>query len=160
MENCLGNDYHFSDLSEIPVSEDRPVRPFCNHHKDHSGIKTRMKILVVEDNILNLKLNCAILEKSLPDAVLLIARNGKECLKMFREERPDIILMDVRMPEMDGITATRKIREMNHSEVVIIGLSAEAREAWIHKGLSARMNEYLTKPLVDHALMAIVKKYF
>ncbi len=124
-----------------------------------SQINNTLKILIVEDNPLNLKLNRTILENIIPNAEVHIAENGLIGVEKYREILPDIILMDVRMPGMDGITATKKIREMKHSNVIILGISAEAREQWIKKGLDAGMNDYITKPFVDGELLSTLKKH-
>ncbi len=113
------------------------------------GIKLEdANILLVEDNIVNQK----IVNQSLKKIVKLIdiANNGKEALDKFGSSKYDIILMDVQMPIMDGITSTKKIREIEstttHTHTPIIAITANALSGDREECLAAGMNEYISKP--------------
>ena len=110
-----------------------------NNPVDQSALKT---VLVVEDEESNFELVRIVLQKRYN---LLRAHNGIEAVMMNEEEHPDLILMDVRMPEMDGLDATRIIKEVN-SRVPIIILSAFAFPENISKAKAAGCDEFMAKP--------------
>jgi two-component system cell cycle response regulator DivK len=112
-------------------------------------------ILVVEDTELNIDLITQLLED---DYNLLIAKDGAQGLAMAQQNNPDLILMDMSLPIMDGYAATRKIRETNKS-TPIIGLSAHAMSGHEQSAIEAGCNDYLTKPLNDELLLNKLKEY-
>lgn len=108
--------------------------------------KYPLKILLAEDNGINAKLTCLVLEKMgfVPD----LAKNGALAVSMFKENRYDLILMDIQMPVMDGIEATKAIIELGLEPApYIIGLSANAFEEDIASAKKIGMNDYVVKPL-------------
>lgn len=118
---------------------------------EKKDILSGLHILVAEDNELNLEIVTELLEMS--GAVCETARNGKEaveCIESACDDMYDLILMDVRMPVMDGYEATRLIRAMNNpkkSEIAIVALSANSFESDIVNSNKAGMNAHLSKPL-------------
>ena len=104
-----------------------------------------LKILLVEDKIVNQKV-MKLLLTSFGHSVEL-AENGAIAFETFQPGKYDVILMDIQMPVMDGITATRKLRETHESLPPIIGLSANAFEGDREKYINLGLDEYLTKPL-------------
>lgn len=110
-----------------------------NNPLDQSVLKT---VLVVEDEESNYELVRIVLQKRYN---LLRAHNGIEAVMMNEEEHPDLILMDVRMPEMDGLDATRIIKEVNNKVPIII-LSAFAFPENIRKAKAAGCDEFMAKP--------------
>jgi len=112
-------------------------------------------ILVVEDTELNIDLITQLLED---DYQLLFARDGSQGVEMAQQKKPDLILMDISLPVMDGYAATRKIRETNKS-TPIIGLSAHAMSGHEESAKEAGCNDYLTKPLNDELLFNMLTKY-
>ena len=112
-------------------------------------------ILVVEDTELNIDLITQLLED---DYHIIIARDGEQGIAMARENNPDLILMDISLPTMDGYEATRKIRE-THLSVPIIGLSAHAMAGHEQKAKESGCNDYLTKPIDDRLLFDMLKQY-
>ena len=89
---------------------------------------------------------------------LLRARNGIEAVTINEDEHPDLILMDIRMPEMDGLDATRIIKEVNH-EVPIIALSAYAFDENIREAKAAGCDEFMAKPFRVEDLIEICSRY-
>lgn len=89
---------------------------------------------------------------------LLWAKHGEEAVSMFKESHPDLILMDIKMPRMDGLEATHLIRTYS-SEVPIIALTAFAFESDREKALEAGCNDFLTKPISLNALEQVLDKY-
>ncbi len=112
-------------------------------------------ILIVEDVELNIDLMTQLLED---DYHLLVARDGAQGITMALENRPDLILMDVSLPVMDGLQATKRIRAAN-AVMPIIGLSAHAMQGDADRAKEAGCNEYLTKPVSDDLLFKTLDKY-
>jgi CheY-like chemotaxis protein len=112
----------------------------------------------VEDNLINQK----IVQLSLKEKVknLDIANNGKEALDKFDKSRYDIILMDIQMPVMDGILATKKIREIEastSSQTPIIAITANALSGDREKCLAVGMDDYIAKPFQVDVLLYKMK---
>jgi PAS domain S-box-containing protein len=118
------------------------------------------RILVAEDVPLNLLLIKAILSGIHPEINIITAKNGHEAVAMFEAERPDLILMDVQMPEMDGVSATRTIRrQWPDSPVPIIALTAGALREEETRCLEAGMNGFLTKPVDQDRLKQVLTSF-
>jgi CheY-like chemotaxis protein len=75
------------------------------------------------------------------------ATNGREALEALERESYDFVLMDVQMPELDGLDATRRLRQRNIKHLWIVGLSAHAFQSSRDEAMAAGMNDYLTKPV-------------
>lgn len=118
-----------------------------------------LDILVVEDDEVNKLVICKMIETKGHRAQ--VANNGEEALKMLENKLYDVILMDIQMPIMDGVTATRKIREneTSVSSIPIIALTSHALQGDREKYLSLGMNEYLSKPICMKKLYMILDKY-
>lgn len=115
------------------------------------------KILIVEDVDLNLDLLVQLLED---DYELVTARDGAEGVEIAAREIPDLILMDMSLPVMDGWEATRKIKDNpDLKKTPIIGLSAHAMSGDREKALEAGCDDYLTKPVDDLLLFALLDAY-
>jgi CheY-like chemotaxis protein len=112
-------------------------------------------ILIVEDTELNVDLMTQLLEE---DYHLVFATDGEQGVVLANEKNPDLILMDISLPVMDGYEATRKIRETMKS-VPIIGLSAHAMNGHVEKAKEAGCDDYLTKPINDELLFRMLEKY-
>ncbi|MFN8573773.1 MAG: response regulator [Gemmatimonadaceae bacterium] len=128
-------------------------------HKDSviPGRRPR-RILVAEDNDVNRHLATALLEKR--GFQVVTANNGREAVQAMREHTIDLILMDVQMPEMNGLEATAAIRAdevMTSRHIPIIALTAHAMKGDREQCLAAGMDEYLSKPINTAALMALIE---
>lgn len=123
-----------------------------------------MKILLVEDNDLNLEVAQYILEDV--GAEITVAKNGFEAVKFFEESEEnafDAVLMDVMMPVMDGLMATKRIRELKRKdarEVPIIAMTANVFNEDVMAAREAGMNEHIAKPLDFDKLIHTLAKYF
>lgn len=113
------------------------------------------RILVAEDTDSNFLLVSIILRK---DYTVLRACNGLEAIEQYKKEQPDLILMDMKMPEMDGLTAAREIRTLD-SSIPIIALTANAFDSDKQKAIDAGCNDYMAKPIVVGQLTEMIKKY-
>ncbi len=121
---------------------------------------SHLTILVAEDNEVNAYLAKLYLKNLLPDAVVLEAVNGKEAVEMYQSEHPDLVLMDVQMPVMDGLTATQKIRGLeNNIEVPIVALTSGSLPGEKEKCLDAGMTDFLAKPLLQQTLGDMLTKW-
>jgi len=112
-------------------------------------------ILIVEDIDLNIDLLSQILEE---DYNLLIAKDGEQGVALTEQNRPDLVLMDISLPVMDGYEATRNIRKTFQS-LPIIGLSAHAMQGDAGKAKAAGCTDYLTKPVDEYLLSKMLKEY-
>jgi two-component system sensor histidine kinase/response regulator len=102
---------------------------------------------VAEDNRVNQRLIQAILQKA--GIRVTIVGNGKEAIRALENEQFDAVLMDIQMPEMDGLEATKAIRSTRgqQNRIPIIAVTAHALDSEKERCLSAGMDDYLTKPL-------------
>jgi signal transduction histidine kinase/DNA-binding response OmpR family regulator len=116
------------------------------HHSPGSQIRENncLSILLAEDNLINQKVALSMLRRLGYDAD--VANNGLEALKALEEKRYDVVLMDVQMPEMDGLEATRQIRKRKIN-THILALTAHALEGDKEQCLIAGMNDYISKPI-------------
>ncbi len=111
-------------------------------------------ILIVDDIDLNLDLLTQILED---DYSILVARDGAQGVALVESEHPDLVLMDISLPVMDGYEATRRIRKA-FPGLPIIGLSAHAMQGDDEKARAAGCTEYLTKPVDEDLLFEALKR--
>lgn len=113
------------------------------------------KILVAEDNDSNYILMSYILKKHFD---FFRARNGQEAVDMAESEKPDLILMDIKMPVLDGLEATRQIKA-KMPDLPIIALTANAFDSDRHAAFEAGCNDFLSKPINAEKCVQIIKKH-
>jgi two-component system, sensor histidine kinase and response regulator len=123
-----------------------------NDHKDLTGIT----VLIVEDNMVNIFVARKFIEKW--SGNVEVADNGVKAVDRAREIKPDIILMDLQMPVMDGFQATAMIREFDPF-TPIIALTASATIETKSKTFEAGMNDYISKPFTPNELYGTIKKH-
>ncbi|MBY0431050.1 MAG: response regulator, partial [Rhodospirillales bacterium] len=118
-----------------------------------------MTVLLAEDNPVNRRVAMAMLEKHGHHVVT--AENGREAVEAMRRGRFDLVLMDMQMPEMDGIEATRTIRAMDGeaARVPIVALTANALRGDAERCFEAGMNDYLAKPVSPEALLGALARH-
>ncbi|MGD9090884.1 MAG: response regulator [Desulfobacterales bacterium] len=115
-------------------------------------------ILIIEDNVLNMKLLRCILQ--LNNFAVLEAENAEVGIQLAREHKPDMILMDIQLPDMDGVEATKLI--LNDGELKntpIIAVSSLAMKSDKEYALSAGVKDYITKPINKKDLIDTIHKY-
>jgi CheY-like chemotaxis protein/signal transduction histidine kinase len=121
------------------------------------AIKYPLTILIAEDNVVNQKLAIRVLGKLgyKPNTVM----NGKEVLEEVSRVEYDLILMDIQMPEMDGLEATRMIRLCLTNQPIIIAMTANAMQGDREECINAGMDDYISKPVNIEELVIILEKW-
>ena len=116
------------------------------------------KILIVEDDEFNLKLFSEIVSSSGYQAIE--ARSGIEAIEKAKSEEPDLILMDIQLPGMDGVTALKKIKEFSRQkEIPVIALTGYAMSGDNERFLSQGFAGYVAKPINISEFLETIKKY-
>ncbi|TGL90737.1 PAS domain S-box protein [Leptospira congkakensis] len=129
-------------------------------HLHRSKVSESFKILVVEDNAVNLGLMKNFIKRILPEAKILEAQNGEEAIQVFQADPPSLILMDIQMPIMNGYDATKEIRKLKiGKELPIIAVTAGIIAGEKEKCLSIGMNDYISKPVQKENLKQILLKW-
>ncbi|MFW5758186.1 MAG: response regulator [Bacteroidota bacterium] len=114
-----------------------------------------LRILLVEDKVVNQKVISLMLQSMQHKVTLAV--NGEDALQKYKPGSFDLILMDIQMPVMDGITATEKLKEKYKKGLPpIVGLSANAFEGDREKYMKKGMDEYLTKPVKEYDFARII----
>ena len=122
---------------------------------DDSGIKQPL-ILLAEDNVVSTKSVSDYLKAS--GCRVIIAGNGNEAIRLVKEKQPDLVLMDIQMPDMDGLEAIRRIRsDPNTVDIPIIALTALAMPGDREKCLAAGADDYISKPISLRHLVELIK---
>lgn len=121
------------------------------------GVK---KVLIVEDNKINMFLAKTFITKIIPESIIIEARDGDEAIEQYKTQHPDIILMDIQMPNKNGFEATYEIRRIEQDRFTPIialtaGIFVEEKEECLKSG----MNDYITKPINISDLEAIMFKW-
>jgi signal transduction histidine kinase/CheY-like chemotaxis protein len=147
-----------ANTKSIPIGDElREVNDISSHK-----VFKNISALVVEDNIINQKLIKNILSNF--DISVTLSSNGVEALKLRKENSYDIIFMDIQMPIMDGVEATKEIiqyEKSNHlKHIPIVALTANTIKSDREKYLSIGMDRYLKKPIDVAELTAIIEEYF
>ncbi len=120
--------------------------------------KKLKRVLIIEDNEANLYLTKFILEKN--EYQVLEAREGIQGLELAMKEKPDLILMDIQLPDIDGLEAVRRIRasKIDH-EIPIVALTSYAMVGDREKSLAAGCTGYIEKPINPDTFMAEIEKF-
>lgn len=135
-------------------------KPIIPNEEIVASTSLDLKILVAEDNEVNMQLIKLFLQSHVPNAIVIEAINGEEAVEKYMQETPDIVLMDVQMPTMNGLDATRKIRATEvQVEVPIIALTAGSLPGEKEKCIQAGMTDFLTKPLLKQTLGNMLSKW-
>ncbi|EAR09148.1 hypothetical tryptophan-rich sensor protein [Reinekea sp. MED297] len=137
-EQGVGSQFTIRLPVSLQASEQAPA--------GHWRVNDNYRILVVDDNAVNLKVTRALLRKS--GFQVDIASRGEDAIDSIRASVPDLVLMDIQMPGMDGLATTRLLRQdPDFRHLVIIGLTANVSKEDRQACLDAGMNDYLTKPI-------------
>jgi PAS domain S-box-containing protein len=157
----LGQGSTFSFTIEVAVANPHEMKTHASsvavHAKIDHGLAERhpLKIMLAEDNLVNQKLALKLLEQM--GYRTDVAKSGAEVLQALKQQSYDLILMDVQMPEMDGLEATRRIRAQG-LKVHIVAMTANAMQGDREMCLAAGMNDYVSKPIQVQELQAALEK--
>lgn len=161
--SCFYFDINLKTHTELPEEQqknkavsniDSPTIATVNPNLGNS------KILLVEDNKINMLLLKTIIKNCLPQAQLFEADNGDEAVKRFENILPDIIFMDIQMPVMNGYEATEAIRKLDTGkEVPIIAITAGTEKEEKNKCFEMQMNDYISKPIVKGIIEETLLKW-
>jgi signal transduction histidine kinase/CheY-like chemotaxis protein len=145
---------NFSSSAQVITEKEQPKNDLLTEAfaKAHP-----LKLLLAEDNPFNQALANAILGKL--GYQFDLAENGEQVIDMMQHSTYDVILMDIQMPEMDGLEATRIIRSQSAYQPVIIAMTANAMQEDKEECLQAGMNDYLCKPIKPEDLVSLLKKW-
>jgi CheY-like chemotaxis protein len=150
-----GSEFHFT--LDLPIGEE----PEAGAATLDDGADLRpLRILLAEDNLVNQKLAVRLLEQR--GCIVSVANNGLEALKLWREGGYDQILMDMMMPEMDGLEATRQIRSeeaLSGGHVAIVAMTANAMDGDRQRCLDSGMDGYVAKPIRVADLVAELARF-
>ncbi len=144
-------------ISTNPVAANLPLHPGSN------DLHTRVDdvtILIAEDNAANMFLAKAIFRNILPSAIIVEATNGLEAIDHYKRQLPDLIFMDIQMPEMNGHAAAVAIRQLETDRrIPIIALTAGTAKDEKEKCFEAGMDDYISKPILPHTIEQVIKKW-
>ena len=149
----LGNGSVFTYIQSFKLADEKTSD---NDIVENVSLAGR-NVLVVEDNLVNQEIARFVFEEK--GAVVTCADNGDDALNKFKNNKYDLIVMDIMMPIMGGYEATRRIRAID-KDVLIFAMSANAFSDDVKKSLAVGMNEHLSKPLVMDDLNRALAKYF
>lgn len=141
-------------LADEPLETATPVIPTP---VTNNKLRSRLKVLLVEDNEFNRLVALDTLNETLPAAIVDQAVNGEEAVEMVRNNDYDIILMDIQMPVMDGVTATKIIRNalpVEKRDVNILALTANVLQEDLIKYFDVGIDDYVAKPFQIEELLA------
>ena len=153
----------FNYLSHLNQITETTLQPETEQTVDASQASEKLKIIIAEDTPLNMMLCKIIVSELMPNAEIYEAINGLEAVEQYQSIYPDLIFMDVQMPELDGIEATKKIRALEgikSNRMPIVALTAGALKEEKEKCLAAGMDYFLTKPLESHEIQTVLNELF
>lgn len=128
--------------------------------KESPASKGAYKVLLVDDNPVNMLLAKSIVKKLLPSSEIAEAYNGAEAVAQYRREVPDIVFMDIQMPEVSGYEATKQIRVLETDKrTPIIALTAGTVKGEYDRCIEAGMDDYLSKPVLVSDIAGMIEKY-
>jgi len=147
----------FNALLKLTGVQEQPMRKAIEKKLDNGlAGKNPLRILLAEDNVVNQKVGVLMLSRLGYTANVVV--NGKRALEALDKAAYDLILMDIQMPEMNGIDATRIIREtFRDRRPIIVALTAEALEGDEERLLGLGFDAYLSKPLQAHKLQKVLE---
>ena len=159
-----GSDFNFSvKFKKCKKKKDlkTPISPFIEESVESRFINyNQTKILIVEDNRINMLLAKKLIKRIIPNCIIFEACDGKEAIKLYKMEKLDIILMDIQMPKKNGFETTAEIRKLSDSKnPPIIALTAGIFVEEKEKCLSSGMNDYISKPINQNDLEQILQKW-
>ncbi len=156
-EENKGSCFYFTiPLNPIAI-EKKQVSDIVSHQSANKTTK-KLKVLIAEDDITSVIFFKVVLKNYISQ--LLEAKTGNEAIEIYKSNPDiDLILMDLKMPDMNGYEASKQIKMLN-KEVIIIAQTAFAQTGDREKALEAGCDDYITKPIKKEELLALIQKYF
>jgi signal transduction histidine kinase/DNA-binding response OmpR family regulator len=151
-EAGVGTTFHFTLRLPVDASS---VQASVNADAPGGASTSQLHVLLAEDNLVNQRVATRILEKA--GHRVTVVEDGEQAVAEAAKQRPDLILMDLQMPVMDGMEATRAIRLAEQAvggRVVIVAMTAHAMDSYRQQCMEAGMDGFLTKPIDATALLA------
>ncbi|MBJ7427506.1 MAG: response regulator, partial [Bacteroidia bacterium] len=141
-------------------NKDNEVKAPLTEPKKQEINKDLVNILIADDNQINMMLTKSIFKNILPNAVIKEAQNGVEAVSMFVKHNPDIVFMDIQMPEMNGYKAATEIRKFEKDgRVPIVALTAGTVVGEKERCLRAGMDDYISKPVITETIINTINKW-
>ena len=146
--------YHQAKPKEVPIMNEK-----TGTEAEHPPFDTAGKtVLIVEDNKINMQYLETVLKAENKSLDVINAYDGEQALEVFEQHHPNLILMDIQLPKMNGYEVTKRIRSLDQN-VPIIAITARALKGEREKCLEAGMNDYHPKPVSISAIKTLLKKY-
>ena len=159
-----GSDFYFiikvkksnpKKKTSIPSSQTSQVNIM-----DAENILTDIKVLLVEDNKINMLLAKTLIKRIITNCTIFEAKDGNEAVEIYSKEKPDVILMDIQMPNKNGYEATDEIRQFEDAKnIPIIAITAGIMVGDKEKCFEAGMDDYLPKPIIQSDLEKVLYKW-
>lgn len=158
----VGKGTRFTFFVQLPPASKAECDTISAVNINQAPIKNDLQgktILIAEDNLINQLILTEILQST--GAKLVVVNNGQEAVDFLREHPADLVFMDLQMPVLDGLKATKIIREsLCLSKLPIVAVTANAMEEDKHKGHECGMNGYITKPIDPKLLLNVLHGFF
>ena len=154
-----GSTFHFTIMAKESYLKPAAIRESSRRigSENQTNCNRALRILIAEDNIINQKVISKMLNKLNYHAD--VAANGLEVLAALERQAYDVVLMDIQMPEMDGLDAAKRIRERWPDGPKIIAITAYAMQGDREKCIASGMNDYITKPVNLEELRSVLESY-
>lgn len=147
-------------LKNEHLQKSKKVQSSSHDTKEYSLQEDSFTILIAEDNEVNMYLSKILVQQLAPNSTIVEAKDGVEAVNLFFEIRPDFVLMDIQMPNMNGIQATQQIRLKEEGKSTpIVALTAGNMSGEKERCLEAGMDDFMSKPIVKKDLANLLKKW-
>ncbi|MBC7440398.1 MAG: response regulator, partial [Flavobacterium sp.] len=159
----VGSNFYFdlvlkSENTNVLLPLQNDILVAKNNDEENVKIFKQLKIMVVEDNKINMLLLSTILKNSIDRPIIFECLNGEEAVENIEEFNPDLIFMDIQMPVLNGYEATKIIRKKNF-QIPIIAITAGTVQEEKENCLKSGMNDYVSKPILKGAIEAVIAKW-
>ncbi|MDP3452550.1 MAG: response regulator, partial [Bacteroidales bacterium] len=157
-EEGKGSTFYFTTPYKPHTERKTEITPLVRDTESLDIQIRELKVLIVEDDEISVQFMKAMLNKIC--GTVFHAESGFKAIDVCKENSDlDLILMDIRMPDMNGYEATRQIREFN-KDIIIIAQTAFAQTYDRIRAIEAGCNDYITKPILKEAFLPLIQKYF
>lgn len=162
LNNCLAKPVLQAELRETVLrvlGREDPGKVGTGEVRDSSSAQG-LKVLLAEDNLINQRVASELLKRW--GHLVQVAGNGLEAVSILERDRFDLVFMDLQMPGMDGLEATKRIRQMeakSGAHVPIVAMTAHAMRGDRERCLEAGMDDYLTKPINPELMLGVISKF-